>query len=479
MTDQELLKAYLQNDAEAFRRLVQRHMPMVYHTAARQVGYHNAEDITQAVFALLANRAEKIPTKASVAGWLHEATRYCCQNFRRSETRRHKYELKAAMQKPPVTVPAENPHELREVLDEALGRLNTREREAVLLRYLENKSVEETASALAIEPAAAAKRALRGLNKLRALLKRRGVVMSAVMVTGALVAESAKAAPAFLREPSAIAPGSQSANAAAQHLGGAFNHGTYHILHWRNVVKVAASVGIVIGLSLIMIASVNAWVKSAHARAAEKGSQEEWVDDGTSVGREMAEQKKREHMPLSGAAIKPGTDTPEATLALLRQEAGKNHLRAVRAMFLTSNDSESLVADALSAAAISLESLMRDAERRYTTAKVRMQLDPALSMLNMAMRQRWDVNGEVATAGDGLMSRMVWRNGRWQIDLRTKTSGGELPDSIMNNKSNLMAMIQAIEQTHDDMNEGKFATAQDVADAIRRHGKMIVVPNQN
>src|ERR1039458_5655548 len=99
-TDIALLRDYaLRNSEEAFTTLVQRHIRLVYSVALRQLGNtHQAEEVTQAVFIILARKAAGFRRGAMLTGWLYQTARLTTANFLRSERRRHRREQEAHMQ---------------------------------------------------------------------------------------------------------------------------------------------------------------------------------------------------------------------------------------------------------------------------------------------------------------------------------------------------------------------------------------------
>jgi DNA-directed RNA polymerase specialized sigma24 family protein len=76
--DMTLLREYAErNSEEAFATLVSRHVNLVYSVALRQVGdAHLAEEITQAVFVILARKAKVLGEKTILAGWLCRTARF-------------------------------------------------------------------------------------------------------------------------------------------------------------------------------------------------------------------------------------------------------------------------------------------------------------------------------------------------------------------------------------------------------------------
>ena len=84
------------------------------------------------------------------------------------------------------------------LLDDAIAKLSERDRNAILLRYFENKSAREMAAALRVDEPAAQKRVTRAVEKLRAFFAKRGVTLTAAAIAGAVSANSVQAAPVGL-----------------------------------------------------------------------------------------------------------------------------------------------------------------------------------------------------------------------------------------------------------------------------------------
>ena len=199
--DMELLRAYATRQSEsAFEALVQRHLNLVYSAARRQVGdAHLAEEITQAVFVILARKAESLGPKTILPGWLYRTTRYVAADSLRSRHRRQRREQEAYMRSTLDEKPTETAwQEMFALLDEAMGRLRANDRDALVLRYFENKTLQEVGATLGLEERAAQKRVARSLEKLRAIFFKLGVDLSTQAIAGAVSAHSVEAAPAKL-----------------------------------------------------------------------------------------------------------------------------------------------------------------------------------------------------------------------------------------------------------------------------------------
>ena len=147
LDDHELLAEYARTQSEAaFAGLVARYVHLVYSAAARYTGNpHHAEEITQAVFLILAGKAGSLGRNVVLSGWLYQTARLTAANFVKGEIRRQHREQEAYMQS--TLKEPESPawRQIAPLLEEAMGSLGEADRNAVVLRYFENKTAREVA----------------------------------------------------------------------------------------------------------------------------------------------------------------------------------------------------------------------------------------------------------------------------------------------------------------------------------------------
>ena len=253
--DIALLRAFAATESEAaFTALVQRHINLVYSTALRSVGSaHAAEEISQAVFIILARKAKSLGAKTILAGWLHQTTRLTAANFLRGEIRRQKREQEAYMQST-LNEPDTNVWpQIAPLLDDALGKLGERDRNALVLRFLENKSLAEVGAALGASEDAAKMRVNRALEKLRKMFGKRGVTLSAALIAGAVTACSVQAAPMGLAATISTVALTKGAAAGGSTL--TLVKGALKIMAWTK-----AKTAILTGAALILVAGMTIFV---------------------------------------------------------------------------------------------------------------------------------------------------------------------------------------------------------------------------
>src|SRR5690348_13908331 len=100
LDDYALLREYVERGSEeAFAALVERHVDKVYSIALRHTrNVHQAEEITQAVFVILARKSARLGKRVILSGWLCRTARLSAVTFLRSEIRRSQREEAACAQ---------------------------------------------------------------------------------------------------------------------------------------------------------------------------------------------------------------------------------------------------------------------------------------------------------------------------------------------------------------------------------------------
>jgi uncharacterized protein (TIGR03435 family) len=250
VSDMELVWNYTrQGSEEAFATLVRRHINLVFSVAVRRVGIAaHAEEITQAVFIILARKAGSLRPDTVLEGWLYETTRLTALSFLRGERRRQFREQEAYMQS---TLPDSAVDlawdQLAPLLDEAMFRLRKKDRDAVMLRFFKDKNIREVATALEVTEEAAQRRVLRAVEKLRKIFAKSGVTPSAAHIAGALSTNSVQAAPVGLAKTISVVALTKGAAAGGSTL--TLVKGALKLMAWTKV-----KTAVVIGAGILLAA---------------------------------------------------------------------------------------------------------------------------------------------------------------------------------------------------------------------------------
>jgi uncharacterized protein (TIGR03435 family) len=243
LEDIELLRQYAEANSEiAFAKIAERHVNLVYSVALRNVSNaHTAQEISQAVFIILAKKAKSFGSKIILSGWLHQTTRLTAANYLRTEMRRQKREQEAFMQSTLNETNSEVWRQIAPILDEAISKLGAKDRNAIVLRFFENKSAREIGNALRVNESVAQKRVTRAVEKLRKFFTKRGVALSGAVIAGAVAANSVQAAPIGLAKTISAVAIAKGAAAGGSTL--ALAKGALKIMAWtKTKAAIVASV---------------------------------------------------------------------------------------------------------------------------------------------------------------------------------------------------------------------------------------------
>jgi RNA polymerase sigma factor (sigma-70 family) len=235
-TDAEDLRSFASHgDQAAFRRIVERHAPMVHGVAWRRMQNRGmAEDVTQNVFIVLARKARFIPHH-ELAGWLYRTAYMETLNASRKEAvQRSAIEHLTAMTHPPAPAPPEwtgiSPH-----LDEVISQLPPADRQLVVMRYFEQRNYREICQTTGHSEPAVRKRMQRALDRLGVLLKRRGVTTSGTALGAVLTVQTLCTPPA-----SAALIATVALNAMPATAGGVSLFTTLYLMTTQSALKTAA-----------------------------------------------------------------------------------------------------------------------------------------------------------------------------------------------------------------------------------------------
>jgi RNA polymerase sigma factor (sigma-70 family) len=396
-TDTELLRAYVEERSErAFTELVRRHVDLVYSVARRtQLDSHLAEDVAQAVFRALAVQAPNLTKHPVLAGWLHRTARNIAAQTVRTECRRRSRENEASIMNINDPTPDPNSVALRH-LDTALGDLRESDRDVLLLRYFEQKSMRYIARTLGIEADAAQKRVSRALERLRNLLIQRGVTMEAGTLAVLLTNQSVEAAP-----PALVARITTTVSAAA----GATAAGTT-LIHWGFLMSNATKSTLAATAGLTLLGSVTWFGWNRHASRNSGPAPADWQAASSSTSAPRPRNLWRPpNAPGSGVPTAPRSEThpPELKEAFMRHPRTKvveNRLSAL--MVVVRKLDELFIADELALTSALANAGPREAHshrarlEELAAQREQMKSEWTAYLQDMAARERSEILAEVS-----------------------------------------------------------------------------------
>ncbi len=250
-----LILEYVRSNSEAaFATLVSRHVNLVYSVAMRQVGNaHLAEEITQKVFIVLAQKAKSLDEETIVPGWLCRTTHNITRDTVKAERRRQLREQEAMMWSAGTNPESPSWERIAPLIDEALSGLGKSDQDAIVLRFFEDMELKQIGGALGITEDAARMRVNRAVEKLRHFFHARGLSISAAALAGAVLENSIQTAPpALAKTVSIVAIGKGAAAGAST---STLVKGALKIMAWTKTKTIAVvAVVTIAGISATTVA---------------------------------------------------------------------------------------------------------------------------------------------------------------------------------------------------------------------------------
>lgn len=269
LDDNALLREYLERDSqEAFAMLVSRHLNQVYSVALRHTGRpHSAEEITQAVFVILARKAGELGRHSLLSGWLFETARLTAVTFLRGEIRRVQREKEAQMQSALNENESDVWRQIAPLLDAALASLNAADRQAVGLRFFEGKNMQEIGASMGIGEGAAKMRIGRALERLRKYFARHRVNSTTAVLAGAISSNALQLAPLGLADSVVSAVVSRGAEISIST--STLIQGAIKVMFWTKFKTIIAT-----GVAGLLVAGIAVIAVEANPRARAGGTVE-------------------------------------------------------------------------------------------------------------------------------------------------------------------------------------------------------------
>jgi uncharacterized protein (TIGR03435 family) len=247
--DMDLVRDYgTRQSNRAFETLVSRHLNLVYSVALRQVrDPHLAQEVTQAVFIILARKAASLGPGTILSAWLYRTAQFASADALKTQRRRQRREQEAFMQSV-LNEPDPNAWtHIAPLLEPAMAELGERDRAAIILRYFEGRDLKQVGAALGAREDTARMRVNRALEKMRKFFNKRGVVLTTAAIAGAVSANSIQAAPAGLA--ASVGAAALAKGAAASASTSTIIKGTLKLMAWAN-----AKTAVVVGVGLLLAA---------------------------------------------------------------------------------------------------------------------------------------------------------------------------------------------------------------------------------
>lgn len=173
--DDRLIAGCRVGDRDSQQLLYERFSPLVHRLAVRMVGQQDAPDVTQQSFLRAFSRLDQFDGHSEFTTWLYrltvnEALQYLRKRKRWNQTTLDHEDYEPADESPPIGAADEQ----REILEQALSRLDPELRSVFLLKESEGLSYRDIASVIGIPEGTVGSRLNRARSELQEHMKQLG-----------------------------------------------------------------------------------------------------------------------------------------------------------------------------------------------------------------------------------------------------------------------------------------------------------------
>jgi RNA polymerase sigma-70 factor (ECF subfamily) len=169
--DASLVRASLEGDGRAFTALIDRHATACLRFATRMLGNReDAEDVTQEAFLRAYRALDSYDSQRTFRTWLMTILVNRCRTARITRHRREQVVIANETAVGAAAGPAPTDPLLRQAIDRALNRLDQEQREAFLLKHVEQLEYEEMSAITGASISALKMRVRRACLRLQGIL---------------------------------------------------------------------------------------------------------------------------------------------------------------------------------------------------------------------------------------------------------------------------------------------------------------------
>jgi hypothetical protein len=348
-----------------------------------------------------------------------------------------------------VAMPSDDPtwQQLAPALDDAIARLRSSDREAILLRFGQRMEFAQVAAALNLSEEAARKRVTRAIGRLRDIVARRGLADSPIALSAILLKHMTTAAPLHVMQHVVT---TATAAAGATTTATLICKGAIEMMRWTMIKLTLATTACV-----VLAAGGGTWI-AKRAMAAESKS----------AVAQAAAPATTSPTAVVAPIVKVDLSTPDATLKTYMNGAQQGDGQAIKATLQPASDAQRNFIDALAESITAMGDVQRAAGTKFGKDKVGMfQLSNLMGV--KLPETTWNIDGDRATPASSELGNMnmVRTKGEWRIDATQMFPDNEQMKVQLERftaLSNSMKLIAA------DIRGGTYAKPQDAAAAAKQ-----------